>query len=127
MAHDDIDLALRAGHEDVEILSIDEGPGIENIAASMRDGFSTGSDSPGTGLGALRRLADDFDLYSKVPLGTVCVARVRKAGARSELPAADGFELGAVCLPLAGETVCGDAWGFDGEGASASEVDSRDR
>ncbi|MDM0110115.1 SpoIIE family protein phosphatase [Variovorax sp. J22R24] len=90
----------------VEIVAIDDGPGIANVASSMRDGYSTGG-TPGTGLGAARRLADDFDLHSASPGGTVCVARLRKPGATPQL---GNFRIGAICLPAPGEDVCGDAW-----------------
>lgn len=43
----------------IEILSLDRGPGIRNIAECLRDGYSTAG-SPGTGLGALRRLSSSF-------------------------------------------------------------------
>ncbi|RZJ03859.1 MAG: histidine kinase, partial [Haliea sp.] len=54
------------GSGDVEVLSIDDGPGIADLPRSMRDGFST-SGTPGTGLGATARLADDFDIHSEMP------------------------------------------------------------
>ena len=91
---------------EVEVLAIDEGPGIANVEQCMGDGFSTGG-SPGTGLGAIRRLADDFDLHSAVPAGTVAVARVRPA---TTAPAPGLFRFGVVALNAPGETVCGDGW-----------------
>lgn len=99
-------IAARPAFGDVEVLAVDAGPGIPDLAHAMRDGQSSGS-TPGTGMGAIRRLADDFDLHSSVPDGTVCLARVRmpRAGAA---PAA--VMLGAIRLPAPGENVCGDAW-----------------
>ncbi|MDB5295192.1 MAG: hypothetical protein JWO31_1175, partial [Phycisphaerales bacterium] len=47
----------------VEVLAIDRGPGIANVRRAMEDGFTTGS-TPGTGLGAIRRLSSEFDLFS---------------------------------------------------------------
>lgn len=113
-------IAARPHAGDVEVIAIDEGPGIADIMQSMQDGYSSGS-SPGTGLGAIRRLASDFDLYSSVPHGTVCVARVRKAGLAAA-PEGQGFDVGAVCLPIYGETVCGDAWGAALDGAQVSAL-----
>src|SRR6186713_834156 len=40
----------------IELLALDRGPGIGNLAASLRDGHSTAG-TPGTGLGALARLS----------------------------------------------------------------------
>jgi anti-sigma regulatory factor (Ser/Thr protein kinase) len=99
------------GTGEVELISIDEGPGIPDIALAMRDGHSTGG-TPGTGLGAVRRLANDFDIHSAVPDGTVSVARVRAGTAATAAGAASAGapRIGAICLPAPHETVCGDAW-----------------
>ncbi|KQP21984.1 ATP-binding protein [Pseudorhodoferax sp. Leaf267] len=110
-------LAARGGAvPEIEVLSLDEGPGIADTARALGDGFSTGG-TPGTGLGAVRRLADDFDLHSEVPGGTVVVARVRRARAR---PPARAFRFGvaAVCAP--GETVSGDGWALALDGPRAA-------
>src|SRR4051812_19083356 len=41
---------------EIELLSIDRGPGIYDVGRCLSDGHSTAG-SPGTGLGAIRRLA----------------------------------------------------------------------
>ena len=105
------------GRTEIEVLSLDKGPGIANIEQCMGDGFSTGG-SPGTGLGAIRRLADDFDIHTQVPSGTVCVARVR-GFARAEAPAS-AFRVGVVALTAPGETVTGDGWILAAEGTRAA-------
>ena|ERR1700744_294278 len=48
----------------------DKGPGIPDIAAAMRDGFSTGK-SLGLGLPGAKRLVNEFDIKSKVGEGTI--------------------------------------------------------
>lgn len=48
----------------------DEGPGIPNVEQAMKDGFSTGK-SLGLGLPGTRRLVSDFQIDSKVGVGTV--------------------------------------------------------
>ncbi|MEJ5992654.1 ATP-binding protein [Ramlibacter sp. PS3R-8] len=106
-------LASRPGRSEVEVIAIDEGPGIANIERCMNDGFSTGGTS-GTGLGAVRRLSQHFDLHSSVPGGTVVVARVR--GARHAQTGMAEALVGAVALPAPGEQVCGDGWSFALEG-----------
>ncbi|HKH83000.1 MAG TPA: ATP-binding protein, partial [Gemmatimonadales bacterium] len=53
----------------VEALIMDKGPGIEDIERALRDGYSTAG-TPGTGLGAVARIADAFDIYSVVGAGT---------------------------------------------------------
>src|SRR5207237_807570 len=57
----------------IEILSLDRGAGIANVNAAMRDGFTTGR-TPGTGLGAVRRLSSGFDLFSGANRGVALVA-----------------------------------------------------
>lgn len=112
----------------VEVIVIDNGPGIADLRMVMQDGYSTGG-TPGTGLGAVRRLSDEFDIHS-TPEGTVCVARVAErpheeddgyASAQACTPRGDAarpcVRVGAIRLPLRGETACGDAWAaaIDGE------------
>jgi hypothetical protein len=101
-------IAARPDTLEMEVVSLDEGPGIADLRLSMQDGHSSGS-TPGTGLGAIGRLADTFDIYSAVPAGTIIVAGVRKRGAPVKDPNA-ALQIGAICLPIRGETVCGDAW-----------------
>ncbi|MFG3720590.1 SpoIIE family protein phosphatase [Streptomyces massasporeus] len=65
----------REGSRAVQIAAIDHGPGIADVPAALRDGFST-SRSLGAGLGTCLRLSDDFALHSAPGRGTVAVARV---------------------------------------------------
>lgn len=89
----------------VEILALDEGPGMADLEMSARDGYST-SATPGNGLGAMRRLATEFDAYTRPGKGSVFRMAFRRNG--GTVPAA--FEVGVVCLPMRGEIACGDAW-----------------
>lgn len=91
----------------VELLAVDCGPGMHDLERNFADGFSTGGTS-GAGLGAMRRQADLLDVYSVPGQGTVVLARVFAAGAPEPTPPL--VDLGVVCLPLDGETVCGDGW-----------------
>src|SRR5688500_12448889 len=88
------------GATSVELLAIDRGPGMQDIERCMADGYST-TGTPGTGLGAVRRLAGEFDLHSEPGQGTVVMARF---GPKTKL------RYGAVNLALDGEALCGDAW-----------------
>ncbi|MGW0475913.1 SpoIIE family protein phosphatase [Streptomyces coeruleorubidus] len=82
----------RAESRVVQIATIDHGPGIADVPAALRDGFSTTS-SLGAGLGTCQRLADDFALHSTPGRGTVAVARVgttpRGGGGRAARAEAD--------------------------------------
>lgn len=93
----------------IEVLALDSGRGMENFAASAVDGVSTAG-SAGTGLGAMQRLADEFDVYTRPALGTVLrmVFWNRETG-----PEPSDYEVGAICVPKAGETVSGDAWAVE--------------
>ena len=92
----------------LEAIALDRGPGIANMADAMRDGYSTAG-TPGTGMGAVTRLATTFDIYSQKDTGTAMVVRFGSC----EVPAAGGMPkcaIGGVCLPKRGEEACGDAW-----------------
>jgi len=106
--------------EGVDVLSVDHGPGMADAERCLADGYST-SGTPGTGLGAVQRLCDQFSMYSVVGKGTVIFGRVLGPRARSTAPSTAGrFIAGAVCLAAPGETVCGDAWSFRADGDNAS-------
>lgn len=87
----------------VEVLALDRGPGMANVARCMEDGYSTAG-SAGTGLGAMRRLSTLFDLYSRQGRGTAILSRVGDGGSRR------GMLVEGVCVPAPGEEVSGDAW-----------------
>ena len=46
-----------AGGSGIELIALDKGPGIADVARCLIDGFSTAG-SPGTGLGAVARVSD---------------------------------------------------------------------
>lgn len=58
-----------------EILAVDKGPGIPDIARVMRDGVST-SATLGHGLGAIERLSNTFNIYSVPDWGTIVYSKV---------------------------------------------------
>lgn len=63
------------GRQGLRLIFEDEGPGIPDIGAAMRDGFSTGR-GLGKGLPGSKRLVDEFEIESAVGRGTrVTVAR----------------------------------------------------
>lgn len=95
----------------LELLALDQGPGMSNVEQCMRDGYSTGG-SPGQGLGAMARLSDASDIYSVPGSGTAILARwsSRKADAKSALHVA------GVNVSKRGQEVCGDSWGFQHSG-----------
>jgi anti-sigma regulatory factor (Ser/Thr protein kinase) len=112
--------ALSAGSRSgLEVLALDSGPGMKDIGRCLSDGYSTAG-SPGTGLGAMKRLASEFEIYSD-PAGTVLLTRFWAAGeTMRDTPAAvPRLEVGAVNIPYTGEPVCGDAWAIESTEAGA--------
>jgi anti-sigma regulatory factor (Ser/Thr protein kinase) len=96
------------GASGIDVLAIDSGKGIADIGRCLEDGFSTAG-TPGEGLGAMSRLSSALQIYSQPGHGTVLFARVVQKSASTEV-AANDYALGAVSVPVAGETACGDAW-----------------
>jgi anti-sigma regulatory factor (Ser/Thr protein kinase) len=92
----------------IECLALDRGPGIPDVAASMRDGHSTAG-SLGAGLGAIARQSQVLDIYSSKTHGSAVLARIYKGDPASGV-AKSTPPTGVVCLPIAGEEACGDAW-----------------
>ena len=93
----------------IELLALDRGPGIANLEAARRDGFSTGG-SLGAGLGTMARQSHTFDIYSVAGAGTAVLARIynTRAYVADTLP----YSVGARSTPKANQEVCGDAWGI---------------
>ncbi|MBV9769796.1 MAG: SpoIIE family protein phosphatase [Bryobacterales bacterium] len=92
----------------LELLAVDQGPGMDNLDQCLRDGYSTGG-SPGHGLGAIQRMSKESDIYTLAGKGTVVLARwwLGRNGA-SPVP---GHSIGALNVSKPAEEVCGDSWG----------------
>ncbi len=103
----------------VEILALDRGPGTANFSAFMRDGFST-TGTPGTGLGAVERASHVFEVYSQPGQGTVLLSQIWSKPPTSSQ--AGRWLVGAVNLPMQGETVSGDSWCFQESPAGRARV-----
>lgn len=90
----------------VELIALDQGPGIKNLAASLRDGYSSAG-TAGHGLGAIRRQSQTMEIATWPELGTAVLARISLASRREP---DDSPQWGGVAVPHPGEEVCGDAW-----------------
>ena len=114
----------------LELVAVDSGPGMADMARSGRDGHSTAG-TLGLGLGTISRLATRSDSYSLPGRGTVLVvevwpdskhSRAKAAAAHDTIrdpalvdaPVGDGSVgdaprgAGGLTRPITGETVCGD-------------------
>ena len=92
------------GTAGIEIIAIDQGPGIKDIARSTADGYSTAG-TPGNGFGAVMRLSGDFDIYSPPNGGLIVLSRIYARTLPARRIGAHGLS-----TPMQGETICGDAW-----------------
>ena len=108
----------------LELIYWDKGPGIYDLDRAIRDGVST-SGSLGAGLGAIRRLMDEFDVYStlratgrltvsgtrRTTHGTALLVRkwINDESARAEVTKMRQ-RIGAWSRPHRGESVNGDAY-----------------
>lgn len=91
----------------VELISIDGGPGMADVQGCMQDGYSTAG-TAGNGLGAIRRLSSEFDIFSQPGRGTVILSRLHAMVDRMPRPKIP--DVGMVSQPAPHESVCGDGW-----------------
>jgi serine/threonine-protein kinase RsbT len=63
-----------SSRQGISIIASDSGPGIRDIRQAMRDGFST-SGSLGLGLPGVRRLMDEFEIFSEPGRGTIVTVK----------------------------------------------------
>jgi anti-sigma regulatory factor (Ser/Thr protein kinase) len=90
----------------VELISIDNGPGMANPSKMMEDGVSSSS-TLGHGFGSMKRLSDEFDLYSSVGWGTIVLSRIYSDFA-FEKKKVDKLQIRSVVVAKPGETLSGD-------------------
>jgi len=94
------------GSQGVRVLSLDKGPGIRDLSAALEDGHSTAG-SMGSGLGAIRRMSHNFEIFS-AESGTAILSEFWRGGKqpKDDLP----WRSATVTLPYPGEKVIGDGW-----------------
>lgn len=106
---------------ELELLAIDRGPGMQDMDACMRDGYSSGG-TAGCGLGAVSRLSSTFDAFSVAGQGTVVMSKTERklnlAGQKSA--PRSSLEFGAISIAIAGEVECGDTWRVADDGSLVS-------
>lgn len=94
----------------LEVVALDTGPGIADVASSRRDGYSTAG-TLGHGLGTIHRQADWCDLYTDASGTAIAAGLCVTAPDRSPRPRLP-MEIGAAHVSKPGESVCGDAWSW---------------
>ena len=97
------------GHPGLRVMGVDKGPGISDVPRALSDGHSTAG-SMGSGLGIVRRVSTEFDLYSNPGSGTIVSAEFVPAASK-KIISNSPLKIGVVSEPIAGEDECGDGWG----------------
>ena len=117
----------------IDLVTIDAGPGVRDVSAAVRDGHSTAG-TLGIGLGAIQRLADFSDLYSRAGRSTSLVARFcavpggttppdpPEPGGAARPPEPPWPPWAGLLRPITGETECGDAYGAVRAGGAVTAV-----
>ena len=100
----------------LEILCMDNGPGMKDPQRMLKDGNSTAG-TAGEGLGAIKRQSHVFDIYSFTGGGTVVLSRIYKG--LTEAPRTQStFEVSALLIPKANEQFCGDGFAMEVSGSA---------
>jgi anti-sigma regulatory factor (Ser/Thr protein kinase) len=103
-----VKLIEEKGMPGLEIIAADSGPGISDLKGMMLDGAST-KNTLGQGLGAIRRLSDQFQVYTQKGWGTLMLVRIFNKA----LPARhkrETVDVRSLLLPKPGEVECGDGF-----------------
>lgn len=92
------------GHRVAQILAMDKGAGIANLAQAMTDGYSTAG-TMGGGMGAMKRIATALEVFTGRH-GTILLLEVGEAVKTGDL------HIAGLTVPFPGERLCGDGWAY---------------
>jgi anti-sigma regulatory factor (Ser/Thr protein kinase) len=98
----------------IEILALDKGAGMSNVAACLEDGYSSAGTS-GRGLGSVIRQSHFVDIGSWPGLGTAVLARLAPGKPEPGKPPVEPT-WGGISIAMTGEDICGDAWSVSNVG-----------
>lgn len=88
----------------IEIISIDNGPGFNDLQHMLLDGVSS-VNTLGHGLGSIKRMSDFFSIYSQKGWGTILLTRVYKQGYKK---IEEAVTVTSLVVPKPSEIVSGD-------------------
>ncbi|MES2386469.1 MAG: ATP-binding SpoIIE family protein phosphatase [Bacteroidota bacterium] len=94
-------------NEYIELICLDEGPGMYDPLRMLADGFSS-TNTMGHGLGSMKRLSDYFDIYSAKGWGTVVLSRLYKNPLPHYQSSNTGVEIRPIVVAKTGEKISGD-------------------
>jgi anti-sigma regulatory factor (Ser/Thr protein kinase) len=98
----------------LEIICLDNGPGMKDPHRMIQDGTSTGG-TTGEGLGAIIRQSHIFDMFSQPGCGTIVLSRIYKGLTEAPKPSS-AFDIAAILVPKPNETICGDGFALAEQG-----------
>ncbi|MBB4918318.1 ATP-binding SpoIIE family protein phosphatase [Streptosporangium saharense] len=98
----------------IEIVAVDRGPGMRDVARALRDGYSTAG-TLGIGMGGIARMATGYEVHSVPGRGTVL--GMYFTARQGPKPAC---RVSGVTRPIGEESVCGDAFAISDSDTSAS-------
>ena len=93
----------------IEIYCLDNGVGFENVAKIMNDGYSS-SNTLGHGLGSIKRLSNDFQIYSMKNWGCVQYVKICEKTDFQSPPLKPGLNSTTIAVNYPGEKFCGDGY-----------------
>lgn len=93
----------------IEIYCLDNGVGFENVAKIMNDGYSS-SNTLGHGLGSIKRLSNDFQIYSMKDWGCVQYIKICEKPDFQAPTIQSGLNYAAIAVNYPGEKDCGDGY-----------------
>ena len=97
-------MICQEGIAGIELISIDNGPGMADLNRMLVDGMST-KNSLGHGLGAIKRMSNVFQVFTQKDWGTLMLVRIF----REDLPYRKKVnEIRSLVVPKPGEETCGD-------------------
>lgn len=93
----------------IELISLDNGPGMSDVPRMMADGFSS-TNTMGHGLGSIKRLSDEFDIFSMRGWGTIVLSRIYRKAPEVKRKTKSAQRLSALVIAKPGETTSGDGY-----------------
>ncbi|WP_433830998.1 SpoIIE family protein phosphatase [Flavobacterium anhuiense] len=96
-------------YNEIEIYCLDKGIGFDNVAKIMNDGYSS-SNTLGHGLGSIKRLSNDFQIYSMKNWGCVQYVKICEKADLVLPTAKSGLNTSSIAVNYPGEKLCGDGY-----------------
>lgn len=100
---------LENDQNQIEIYCLDKGVGFENVAKIMNDGYSS-SNTLGHGLGSIKRLSNDFQIYSIRNWGCVQYVKICERLDITLPPLKSCLNYTTIAVNYPGEKLCGDGY-----------------